>query len=77
MRSIAKTLSYGTMHLTVAIAVAYALTGDWQVALGVGIVEPMVQTFAYTLHERLWSPKTRTEAQAAEPILPHGPIAAC
>jgi uncharacterized membrane protein len=59
MRAIAKIISYATMHLTVAIAVAYALTRDWQIALGVGIIEPMVQTVAYTLHERLWAPKRR------------------
>lgn len=54
-RQIAKTGSYSAMHLTVAIAVAYGLTGDWRVALGIGIVEPLVQTVAYTIHERLWS----------------------
>lgn len=59
MRPFAKTLSYALMHLTVAIAVAYALTGDWTIALGVGIIEPLVQTVAYSLHERLWSQKRR------------------
>lgn len=59
MRLFAKTTSYALMHLTVAIAVAYALTNDWRIALGVGIVEPMVQTVAYTIHERLWVGRKR------------------
>ena len=50
-----KTVTYGLMHLTVAIAVAYALTRDWRVALAIGIIEPMVQTVAYALHERAWT----------------------
>lgn len=59
MRSVTKTTSYALMHLTVAIAVAYALTNDWRIALGVGIVEPMVQTVAYSVHERLWAGRKR------------------
>ncbi len=54
-RQIAKTTSYSTMHLVVAVTVAYLLSGDWRIALGIGIVEPLVQTVAYTIHERVWS----------------------
>ena len=50
-----KTATYGVMHFVVAIAVAYALTRNWHIALAVGIVEPLVQTVAFALHERLWS----------------------
>lgn len=50
-----KPVTYSLMHLTVAISVAYALTRDWRIALGVGVIEPMVQTVAYMLHEKAWS----------------------
>jgi len=50
MRLALKTLTYAAMHLTVAVAVAYALTRDWRVALAVGLVEPMVQTLAFSIH---------------------------
>ena len=53
-RSIVKTMSYSAMHMVVAISVAYALSGSWIVALSIGLIEPMVQTVAYTFHERLW-----------------------
>lgn len=60
-----KTASYAIMHLAVAIAVAYALTLDWRKALAIGIIEPFVQTFAFTLHDRYWrqrgQPKQSTE----------------
>jgi uncharacterized membrane protein len=54
-RTLLKTCTYSLMHLTVAVTVAYALTRDWRIALGVGVIEPMVQTVAYTFHERLWN----------------------
>ena len=55
-----KTVTYGLMHFTVAVAVAYALTRDWRIALAIGTVEPLVQTVFFTLHDRIW---TRIEAK--------------
>ena len=49
-----KTLTYSVMHFAVAITVAFALTRSWQAALAIGMIEPLVQTLAYTLHERVW-----------------------
>jgi uncharacterized membrane protein len=50
-----KVATYGAMHFCVAIAVAFALTGDIRLALAVGIVEPIVQTVAFAVHERIWA----------------------
>lgn len=55
MRLAAKTATYAAMHLVVAVSVAYALTRDWRIALAVGVIEPMVQTVAFNLHERAWA----------------------
>jgi len=49
-----KIASYGLMHLVVAVAVAFAITRDWRLALAVGVVEPFVQTIAYSFHDRAW-----------------------
>lgn len=54
MRTVAKTASYGSMHFIVAAAVAYAVTGDWRAALAISLIEPVVQTGSYVVHERLW-----------------------
>ncbi len=54
-----KPVTYSLMHLLVAITLAYVLTRDWRIALGVGLIEPMVQTVAYMLHEKAWSLGTR------------------
>lgn len=40
--------------MSVAITVAFVLSGSLQVALSIGMVEPIVQTGFYHLHERIW-----------------------
>lgn len=76
-RETRKSSTYAVMHMIVAMAVAFALSGDWRIALGIGLIEPMVQTVAYTIHERFWarSPKNadqenNIEDDAAEAALP-------
>ncbi|MCP1336678.1 DUF2061 domain-containing protein [Futiania mangrovi] len=68
---IAKTATYGTMHLAVAVTVAYAVSGSWAVALGIGLLEPAVQTVAYMLHERFWDRRSRVRG------VPNPPVDAC
>lgn len=41
-----KTATGTVMHFTVAVAVAFLLTGGWRMALAIGLVEPFVRTFA-------------------------------
>ncbi len=54
MKTAKKTLSYSLMHLIVAITVAYMLTRDWRTALAVGLIEPIFQTVAFAVHEKVW-----------------------
>ncbi|MCH8489048.1 MAG: DUF2061 domain-containing protein [Oceanicaulis sp.] len=61
-RSLLKTLTYGVTHMVVAMAVVFALTRDWRAALAVGLIEPVVQTGAYVLHERAWARAGRQDA---------------
>jgi uncharacterized membrane protein len=66
MRTAKKTASYSIMHLTVAITVAYALTRDWRAALAIGLVEPIFQTLAFALHERVWDRLGRRDPAAGD-----------
>ncbi len=50
-----KTATYCLMHFIVAIAIAYMISGNWSVALSIGILEPLVQTGCYNMHERGWN----------------------
>lgn len=54
MRLLLKTLSYGVTYIVVATMVAYALTGDLLIALGIGLIEPIVQTGVFAVHDWLW-----------------------
>ena len=67
----AKTLTYALMHLAVAMGVAFALTRDWRAALAIGLVEPLVQTVAYTLHERAWTKAQRERLIAGPAFAAH------
>lgn len=55
MKTAKKTLTYSLMHLVVAVSVAYALTRNWHAALAIGLIEPIFQTAAFAVHERLWA----------------------
>ncbi len=70
MRLVLKTISYGITHIAVATAVAYAITGNLTMALGLGLIEPIVQTGVFALHDYLWG---RDRQQGHKPVclLPH------
>lgn len=57
-----KTATYGVMHLCVATAVSYAFTGDILIAMGIGLVEPLVQTGFYYVHEEIWEKRLKRVA---------------
>jgi len=53
--TIKKTASYYVTHMTVAAAVAFAVTGSWVAAITLSLLEPTVQTIVYFFHEKIWS----------------------
>lgn len=55
-----KTFSYYVMHITVAAAVAFMVTGNVWMALTLSMLEPTVQAFAFFFHERAWAKKQQT-----------------
>lgn len=62
-KALLKTLSYAVMHMSIAICIAYILSGSWKVALAIGLVEPGVQTVAFFFHERFWHKYESREKQ--------------
>ena len=58
MRLLAKTASYSFLHIIVAVSVAYALTGSLMISLGIGLIEPLVQTVVFSIHEWAWERET-------------------
>ena len=50
-----KTLSYYIMHISVAMIVAYMITGNLIMAATLSLIEPTVQAFAFFFHEKVWN----------------------
>lgn len=59
MRTLAKTGTYCLMHFFVALGVAYAITGSWALATAISLIEPLVQTAFYYVHELAWQGRFR------------------
>lgn len=69
----AKTASFGVMHLGIAFSVTYALTGSVSVAGAVTFIEPAVNTVAHYFHEKWWQ---RREARNRSAVMaPEGATA--
>jgi uncharacterized membrane protein len=65
-----KTASYYVIHVTVAAAVAYAVTRNLWAALTLSLLEPTVQAVAFFFHEKLWERGLRRRADAAAAMAP-------
>lgn len=65
MRLVLKTTTYGITHIAVATAVAYAITGNLAMAIGIGLIEPIVQTGVFALHDYLWERDKQPKAEPA------------
>lgn len=50
----AKSASFGVMHIGIAFGVSYALTGDVVIAGAITLVEPIVNTVAHYFFDRWW-----------------------
>jgi uncharacterized membrane protein len=50
----AKTLTFACVHFTVAFTIAYLLTGSVTISGALALLEPMVNTVAYYVHEKAW-----------------------
>ncbi|MDH2297945.1 MULTISPECIES: DUF2061 domain-containing protein [Cobetia] len=61
-----KTLTFASMHFSIAFGVTYLLTGDIVVGGLVAIVEPAVNTVAFFFHEKVWNRVTARRQQAAK-----------
>ncbi|PVY75629.1 putative membrane protein [Cupriavidus alkaliphilus] len=61
----AKTLTFGIMHLGIAFSVTYALTGSLAVSGAVTFIEPAINTVAHYFFDRYWAKRERLQESAA------------
>lgn len=53
--AMAKSATFGLMHLGIAFGVSYALTGNLSVAGAITVVEPVCNTVAHYFFDRWWT----------------------
>jgi uncharacterized membrane protein len=61
----AKSASFGLLHLGIAFGVSYALTGSVAIAGAITLVEPVVNTVAHYFFDRWWAARERARAAAS------------
>lgn len=62
-----KTMTFAVIHFTVAFSVGYALTGSVVVGGAIALVEPLANTVAFYLHEKVWSRLAMKRARHGAP----------
>ncbi len=65
LRSVMKAVTYRVLGTITTGILAYAVTGDFQVAVTITALEPLVKTVLYYLHERAWQLVPRGSAHSA------------
>jgi len=55
IRSLAKTITWNLIDVTVTIAIAYAFTRKIAIALAIGISQQVWESVLYFAHERAWA----------------------
>ena len=54
LRSILKAITYRITGTTATATITFVVTGDIQIALAIGSLEPIVKIGIYYVHERVW-----------------------
>lgn len=67
-----KTASFAVVHFTVAFTVAWLVTGSIAIGGILAVVEPLVNTVAFYLHERFWLARARRQSPATATALVAG-----
>ena len=62
-----KTLSFAIVHMSVAFGVGFAMTGSIAIGGALALVEPLVNTVAYFLHEKAWARFGRHAQETTRP----------
>lgn len=52
-----KTITFAIMHFSIAFIVTYLISGNLVLGGLIAIIEPMVNTLGYFVHEKIWHAK--------------------
>jgi uncharacterized membrane protein len=69
MIKMAKSATFGVLHLGIAFTVSYVLTGSVAIAGAITLVEPVANTIAHYFFDRWWTAREQRRNAAASPAL--------
>ena len=55
-----KTLRYYALHISIAAAIGFAITGSWAIALAVSLLEPATQVLAWLMQR--WAQHSQAQS---------------
>ena len=53
-RSVIKAISWRILGTIDTVLIAFIMSGEWRLALSIGLAEWISKMFLYILHERIW-----------------------
>lgn len=59
-----KTGTYYLLHVLVTMGITFVITWDWRAAIAISMLEPLVQTLFFCLHELLWQGRIQQSLSA-------------
>lgn len=59
-----KTMSFAVVHFSVAFSVAYIMSGSLMIGGAIALIEPVINTIAFHIHERAWNNSNKKELLA-------------
>ena len=63
-----KTFSFALVHIAVAFTVVYLMTGNVLAGGLVALVEPLCNTLAYHVHEKVWAAIRQRRQRVSDPL---------
>lgn len=64
-----KTMSFATIHFSVAFSVTYMITGDAFIGGLMATIEPAINSVAYFFHEKVWVNRAQPTYQTNSAVL--------
>ena len=54
-RSAVKSISWRAICIVVSVFISYLLTGEWNIAVAIGLLYNVINVILYYFHERIWT----------------------
>jgi uncharacterized membrane protein len=72
LRSVVKSATYRFFGTLATAIIAWVITGQWRLALGIGVADLITKLFIYYLHERIWHKIQFGIVHPPKPEIMHG-----